>query len=88
MNNLHNDGGEGYDHTTDTTALETEFHAAHKAEFAAEWTAETTATRRGAWNAKMGAIKGRKLVYSDIEDLERHFGFAFVDMKKAVAMHK
>ena len=88
MGYLQNEGGEGYVHLADTTALENEFHAAKDLEFANEWTAETTATRRTAWNTKMGAIKGRKLVYADITNLEREFGFSFNDMKKAVAMYK
>lgn len=88
MNNIHNDGGEGYDHTADTAALENEYHAAKDLEFANEWTTGVTATRRTAWNTRMGATKGRKLVYSDITNLEREFGFKFDDLKKAIAMHK
>lgn len=82
MNYLQNEGGEGYNHTADTTELEAEFHAAKDQEFASEWTEEVTASRRVEWNAsKVTGIKA-------MLETERVLGYQFSDLKKAIAMYK
>lgn len=83
MNQLQNEGGEGCDHTADTSALEAEYNTAKDAEFASEWTAEVTAERRAAWNTAAKLFKS----YKEQRATEAAMGFIFEDLKKAVTMH-
>lgn len=81
VNAYQNEGGEGYDHTADTSALEKEYNEAIEREFRAEWTEEVTAYRRNAWN-KSGVTP------RTVPQVQKALGFTLIDLKKAVAMHK
>lgn len=69
--------------------------AAKDAAFWGEWTPETTAARKAAWNAGLearGIVRGQKPAksvnaYAIQSDLERQFGFRFDDLKRAIAKH-
>ena len=88
MNRLQNEGGEGYDHTADTSALQAEHAAAQDSEFATEWTAEVTTERRAAWNANMQQYRTKKMTPKILTSLERDAGYTMNDLKKAIALNK
>lgn len=88
---LQNEDGEGYidyakRHPAQPTTAEQEaiiakHHAEATAKFAAEWTADVTASRRAAWNAE-----ATKPGFNP-SAAQKKLGFTLSDLKRAVAMH-
>ena len=83
INAYQNEGGCGYDHTPDTSALEAEYHAAKKEEFAAEWTAEVTATRRATFNDLVISKK-----FKTLHEIEQALGFTRDQLAEAIELNK
>ncbi len=79
VNNLQNEGGEGYDHSNQARIdeLTDELIAAKRA----EWTPEVTAARKAEWNAACLRIGTKP---SDIPRVEREVGFKRSDLAEAI----
>lgn len=89
-NQVVNEGGEGYARDSVPDALRAEYLAAEQAEFAATWTAETTAARRAAWNAgvaKLTAARGNNVTGHHLRALATSLGYTLADIKRAKALH-
>lgn len=85
-----NEGGEGHNpHHATLNALLAELTAADQVEFAAAWTAEITAARRGQWNAlvKAASARGEKWSGKDQAAAEKQIGFTVADLRRAIALH-
>ncbi len=80
-----NEYGGGYDHTADTSELEKEYADAKACEFTTEWSAETTAIRRAAWNKMIKTNPPKS--YKEQCSKERDIGFTVDNLKKAVALY-
>lgn len=85
-NSAANEGGEGHERINERLpALEKEFVAALRAEFAAEWTAETFAARLAAWNAAVAPLveAGKPVKHQAVRDIEQRLGFTNYDLARA-----
>ena len=80
LNDLQNEGGEGYQHEPDTSALEAEWDIANAAERKEEWTKEVTIARRAEFNIS-GATK------LTLTKIESKLGYTLHNLKKAIASH-
>lgn len=94
IDDLHNEGGEGYsivEATQETLADQylPRVTNLQNAIFAAEWTAEVTATRRAAWNAEMQALAAAKQPANakTIPPIVKRLGYGLADIQRAKALH-
>ena len=80
MNNLQNEGADGYDHT-DRTALMVALKA-QRIKRDAEWTLETTVARRAEWNDASRSISNAtpKMIADKV-------GYKMADLVAAVTRH-
>jgi len=88
-NFVQNEGGEGYERINERLpALEREFVEALRAEFAAEWTAETFSARRAAWNAAVKPLveAGKPVNPAAVRAIEQRLGFSRDDLARAKVM--
>lgn len=89
-NRLVNEGGEGYvAEDQRIPALAAEFIVAQSAEFAAEWTVETTAARRAAWNAEVAPLvaAGKPVKPEVVKAVETKLGYTLADIARAKKLH-
>ena len=87
MNNLQNEGGEGYNHINQAKLdeLYVEFKAA---DFAENWSLDQTISKRAAWSVEIKAsIVGGKVPATALPKTEKKLGFRLDDLKKAIATH-
>lgn len=85
-NRINNEGGEGYERRNERLpALEKEFCAALKEEFAAEWTADTVSARSAAWNSAVKPLveSGNPVKPAAVRAIEQRLGFSRHDLATA-----